>query len=339
MKLAMDIYPLLRPLLFSLAPETAHDVAMKSLLFQSTFKQTDRLPPKVSPRDFAGIQFRNPVGLAAGLDKNADYLDALGTLGFGFIEVGTVTPLAQDGNPQPRLFRLPKNQALINRLGFNNKGVEHLVEQVSKRRYTGVLGINIGKNKDTPEEKAIDDYLICMDAVYPYADYITANVSSPNTAGLRDLQHGQLLEDLVKALTARQKVLTQKHDKRVPVLIKIAPDLDDEQVAAMSDSFNALKIDGLIATNTTLSRDAVSGQQHADESGGLSGGALTDQANNRLALFRDKLSSQIPIIGVGGIVNASDAVHKLAHGADLVQIYSGLIYRGPELVKDILKQL
>lgn len=335
----MDIYPLLKPLLFSLAPETAHNVAMKSLLLQSGLKKTDRLPPEVSPREFAGIHFRNPVGLAAGLDKNADYLDALGTLGFGFIEVGTVTPLAQDGNPKPRMFRLPESKAIINRLGFNNKGVEYLVEQVSKRRYAGVLGINIGKNKDTPEEKAIDDYLICMDAVYEYADYITANVSSPNTAGLRDLQHGQLLHDLVVALKKRQQELAEQHQKQVPVFIKVAPDLDDEQVAAMSDSFNSLGIDGLIATNTTLSREVVSGQQHAEEAGGLSGGAITTLANNRLALFREKLSTDIPIIGVGGIVSAEDAVHKLAHGAGLVQIYSGMIYRGPQLVKDILKQL
>ncbi len=335
----MDIYPLLKPLLFSLDPESAHDMAMKSLKLNACYKKTNRLPPEVSPREFAGIHFRNPVGLAAGLDKNADYLDALGTLGFGFIEVGTVTPLAQDGNPKPRMFRLPKSRAIINRLGFNNKGVQHLVGQVSKRRYAGVLGINIGKNKDTPEEKAIDDYLICMDAVYEHADYITANVSSPNTAGLRDLQHGQLLQDLVVALKKRQRELAEQYNKQVPVFIKVAPDLDDAQVAAMSESFNSLEIDGLIATNTTLSRDVVSGQPNAEEAGGLSGGAITALANNRLALFREKLSSDIPIIGVGGIVNAGDAVHKLAHGAGLVQIYSGMIYRGPELVKDILKQL
>ena len=339
MKAVMDIYPLLKPLLFGLAPETAHHVAMKFLSLQSGFKKKDRLPPKVSSRQFAGIEFRNPVGLAAGLDKNADYLDALGTLGFGFIEVGTVTPLAQDGNPKPRMFRLPESRAIINRLGFNNKGVEYLVKQVSKRRYAGVLGINIGKNKDTPEEKAIDDYLICMDAVFPHADYITANVSSPNTAGLRDLQHGKLLQDLVVTLKKRQQELAQQHQKQVPVFIKVAPDLDDAQVAAMSDSFNSLAIDGLIATNTTLSRDAVTGQQHAEEAGGLSGGAISELANNRLALFRENLSPDIPIIGVGGIVSANDAVQKLARGAGLVQIYSGLIYRGPGLVSDILEQL
>lgn len=335
----MDTYSLIRPLLFSLATETAHTAAMQGLQLQSLFRRLDRLPPEVAPVEVAGIKFRNPVGLAAGLDKNADYLDALGTLGFGFIEVGTVTPLPQDGNPKPRLFRLPAQQALINRLGFNNKGVEHLVKRVSNRRYRGVLGINIGKNKDTPEDKAIEDYLTCLDAVYPHADYITANVSSPNTAGLRDLQHGQLLEDLILALKSRQQDLAESTNRHVPIFIKVAPDLDPQQVSSICDAFNRLGIDGLIATNTTLERGPVSGQQHADEAGGLSGGALTELANQRLGDFRQAVADDIPIIGVGGILSADDARSKFDRGASLIQIYSGLIYHGPGLVKQILKHL
>lgn len=335
----MNIYPLVRPLLFSMSPETAHSLALAGLRAQTILSSKHVAPPTKKSVTVAGIKFNNPVGLAAGLDKNADYLDALGTLGFGFIEVGTVTPRPQPGNPKPRMFRLTDKQAIINRLGFNNKGVEYLVDRVKQRRYTGVLGINIGKNKETSESKALDDYLICLKAVYPYADYITANVSSPNTEGLRALQHGDLLRNLVAGLQAEQVRLAQQHDKQVPLFIKIAPDLNDSEVVQMAEIFNQLKIDGLIATNTTLDRSEIEQHTHASETGGLSGAPLLERANDRMSLFRQHLDKSIAVIGVGGVSEPQDVVAKFNQGADLVQLYSGLVFNGPQLVIDSINHL
>ena len=286
-----------------------------------------------------GLQFQNPVGLAAGLDKNGDYIDALGSLGFGFIEVGTVTPRPQPGNPKPRLFRLPRAEAIINRMGFNNKGVDYLIEQVRKRRYQGVLGINIGKNFDTPIENAVDDYLYCLQKVYPVADYITVNISSPNTPGLRELQHGKLLKSLINRLKSEQFVLREEFGRIVPIAFKIAPDLDADEVQEMAAIFNETKIDALIATNTTSSRDGVEGLPHSQEQGGLSGKPIFKSSTEIMHAFRQQLDSEIPIIAVGGISSVEDAREKFSAGADLVQIYSGLIYQGPGLIKKIIKEI
>ncbi len=286
-----------------------------------------------------GLQFQNPVGLAAGLDKNGDYIDALGSLGFGFIEVGTVTPRPQPGNPKPRLFRLPRAEAIINRMGFNNKGVDYLIEQVKKRRYQGVLGINIGKNFDTPIENAVDDYLYCLQKVYPVADYITVNISSPNTPGLRELQHGKLLKSLINRLKSEQFVLREEFGRIVPIAFKIAPDLDADEVQEMAAIFNETKIDALIATNTTSSRDGVEGLPHSQEQGGLSGKPIFKSSTEIMHAFRQQLDSEIPIIAVGGISSVEDAREKFSAGADLVQIYSGLIYQGPGLIKKIIKEI
>jgi len=286
-----------------------------------------------------GLKFQNPVGLAAGLDKNGDYIDALGSLGFGFIEIGTVTPRPQPGNPKPRLFRLPEAEAIINRMGFNNKGVDYLIEQVKKRRYQGVLGINIGKNFDTPIEKAVDDYLYCLQKVYPEADYITVNISSPNTPGLRALQHGELLKSLINRLKSEQFVLREQYDRYVPVALKIAPDLDAQEIQEMAAIFNELKIDALIATNTTSSRDGVERLSHSQEQGGLSGRPIFKSSTEIMHAFRQQLDPKIPVIGVGGISSAEDAREKFSAGADLVQIYSGLIYLGPNLIKKIIKEI
>lgn len=286
-----------------------------------------------------GIEFPNPVGLAAGVDKNGDYLAALGGLGFGFIELGTVTPRPQAGNPKPRLFRLPRAQAIINRMGFNNKGVDHLVEQVRKAHYRGVLGINIGKNFDTPLERATEDYLIGMRKVYTLADYIVVNVSSPNTTGLRDLQHGELLDELLAAVKGEQLLLTAQHDRYVPVVIKISPDMSDSELDMVADRLLAHSIDGVAATNTTLSRSGVQGLRHADQGGGLSGLPLQQRATDVVRMLHQRLQGRIPIIGIGGIVDADSALEKLHCGASLVQLYSGLTYRGPALVGDILAAL
>lgn len=284
-----------------------------------------------------GLQFRNLVGLAAGLDKNGDYIDALGSLGFGFVEVGTVTPRPQPGNPKPRLFRLPQAEAIINRMGFNNKGVDYLIEQVKKRRYEGVLGINIGKNFDTPVEKAVDDYLYCLRKVYPEADYVTVNISSPNTPGLRELQHGELLENLINRLKAEQFVLREEHGRTVPIAFKVAPDLSEEEIQEMAVIFNATKIDALIATNTTSSRDGVEELPQAKEQGGLSGKPVFKSTTEIMNAFRQQLDSEISIIAVGGISSLENAKEKFSVGADLVQIYSGLIYQGPKLIKKVIK--
>ena len=326
------MYSLIRKFLFTLSPETAHHFSLKSLRLLNKFGLL-RQTLSAKPVSVMGIDFPNRVGLAAGLDKNGEYIDALANLGFGFIEIGTVTPRPQDGNPQPRLFRLPKAEAIINRMGFNNKGIDYLIDQVKQSSFDGVLGINIGKNFDTAVENAVDDYLICLNKAYPYASYITINISSPNTPGLRTLQYGDELRDLLIALKQEQAVLTDKHNKYVPIAIKIAPDLEEHEIKSMADIFLEQKIDCLIATNTTLSREAVKGQEHAEEAGGLSGKPVTQKSTEVIKQFHKHLGDKIPIIGVGGISSTQDAKDKLEAGASLVQIYTGFVYQGADLIK------
>jgi|TARA_B100000073_G_scaffold97032_1_gene77116 dihydroorotate dehydrogenase len=296
-------------------------------------------PTIKKPVTVAGMTFDNPVGLAAGLDKNGDCIDAFASMGFGFVEIGTVTPRPQPGNPKPRLFRIPEKHAIINRMGFNNKGVDHLVEQVKKAQFKGPIGINIGKNKDTEEANALDDYLICLNKVYPYASYVTINISSPNTPGLRNLQYGEALDKLLVGLKAAQETLTQTHGKYVPLFIKIAPDLSDVEIDSIAASLINSKMDGVIATNTTLSRDAVAGLQHAEEMGGLSGSVMTDMSLEVTRKLNKALDRAIPIIGVGGIDSPEAAQARLDAGASLVQVYSAFIYQGPSLVKRIVNAL
>lgn len=289
--------------------------------------------------DVMGLTFPNAVGLAAGLDKNGDYIDALASLGFGFIEIGTVTPRPQQGNPKPRLFRVPQAEGIVNRMGFNNLGVDYLVEQVQKAKFSGVLGINIGKNFDTPIDKAVDDYLIGLSKVYAHASYVTVNISSPNTANLRDLQQKDQLGHLLAALKESQAQLQQQHQRYVPVVVKIAPDMDSEQLHQVAEQLCEHEIDGVIATNTTLSRVGVEGMVNGDEKGGLSGAPLTTRSTEVVAQLSQHLNGILPIIAAGGIMSAEDAQVKLAAGASLVQVYSGLIYRGPSLVRDIVSRL
>ena len=334
------MYWLVRKALFIADPETAHGLALESLRLGHGVGATDLLcKAENMPVTVMGLQFPNPVGMAAGMDKNGDYIDALGSLGFGFIEVGTVTPRPQAGNPKPRIFRLEKAHAMINRLGFNNKGVDHLVRQVKKRQFSGILGINIGKNFDTPNDKAADDYLLCLEKVYPYADYITINISSPNTKGLRDLQDVEQLDNLLGLLNTRRLELTDSLQKRVPLVVKVAPDLKDEQIPAMAGVVVQNEFDGLIATNTTISRETVQGMQHADEQGGLSGAPLKDRSDQVLAAFRAVLPPKVTLIGTGGITSGADAAKKIQLGAELVQFYTGFVYRGPDLVADCLKAI
>ena len=285
-----------------------------------------------------GLRFENPLGLAAGLDKNGDYIDALGGLGFGFIEIGTVTPRPQPGNPRPRLFRLPEAEAIINRMGFNNLGVEHLVANAARRKYRGVLGINIGKNFDTPVERALDDYLFGLERVYGVADYVTVNISSPNTPGLRDLQRAAMLRALIEPLMQKQASLAATSERQVPLVVKVAPDLDSEEIDAMAETFNELQVDGVIATNTTARREGVTGLRHGDEQGGLSGRPLFSLATEVLSRFRRQLDESIALIAAGGVFTQADFEEKLARGADLVQIYTGLIYRGPGIAKTTLER-
>ncbi|WP_320823394.1 quinone-dependent dihydroorotate dehydrogenase [Reinekea sp.] len=334
------MYSVLRKILFFMSGETAHEITMDGLGALSRLHLTGILPKpdQQKPVSLFGLTFPNAVGLAAGLDKNGDYIDALGALGFGFIEVGTVTPKAQPGNAAPRLFRIPEKEAIINRMGFNNKGVDYLVERVKRATYKGVIGINIGKNKDTPEDQAVNDYLYCLDRVYEVADYIVINLSSPNTPGLRDLQFGDNLSQLLTALKQRQKTLDQSLS-HTPILIKIAPDLSDEAVQTLATTFNELEVEGVIATNTTVARDHLSGYRYADEAGGLSGAPVREQANHVLKLFRERLDTKIPLIGVGGVMSAHEAEEKLKVGADLVQLYTGFIYHGPTLVKTAIERL
>jgi len=335
-----NMYSLVRKALFIADPETAHGLALEGLRLGHGVGATQLLcKARDIPVTVMGLEFPNPVGMAAGMDKNGDYIDALGSVGFGFIEVGTITPRPQPGNPKPRIFRLEQANAMINRLGFNNKGVDHLVQQVQKRRYKGVLGINIGKNFDTPNENAADDYLLCLEKVYPHADYITVNISSPNTSGLRDLQAVEQLDGLLGSLNRRRLQLADEFQKRVPLVVKVAPDLEDEQIPDMAESVVRNSFDGLIATNTTISRDAVKGMRHAEEQGGLSGAPVKERSNHVLQAFRSALPPEVALIGTGGITSGADAAEKMQLGADLVQFYTGFVYKGPDLVSDCLKAI
>ena len=330
------MYKLLRPALFQLDPERAHHYTLGGLhaLYSLGLSGIIAPHPAADPRIVMGLTFPNPVGLAAGLDKNGDYIDGLAALGFGCIEIGTVTPLPQPGNPKPRLFRLPQAQAIINRMGFNNDGVDELVENVQRADYRGILGINIGKNAATPIERAADDYLICLRKVYPHASYVAVNISSPNTKNLRQLQGEEALNDLLKSLKAEQQKLADTHGKYVPIALKIAPDMEAVQIAQIARLLMQHRIDGVIATNTTLSRIGVEHLPHGAESGGLSGAPLRDRSTRVIRELNAALQNALPIIGVGGILNGADAAEKIGAGATLVQIYSGLIYRGPALVAE-----
>ena len=335
------MYGFARPLLFRLDAERAHGLALASLdaAHRAGMMQLLAKPPSPLPTEAFGLRFPNPVGLAAGLDKNGAHIDALFALGFGFVEVGTVTPKPQAGNPKPRMFRLPRHRALINRLGFNNQGVDALVANVGRAKRAGILGINIGKNKDTPNENAADDYLFCLERVYPLADYVTVNISSPNTAGLRELQEEQALRRLIGNLRDAQERLAAQHGRRVPVLVKVAPDLSDDDIEAAARVLSDLHVDGVIATNTTVSRINVQTDRRAGEAGGLSGEPLMNKSTTVLRMLRTRLPDSIPLVGVGGILSGADAVKKFAAGASLVQVYSGLIYRGPELIGDCVEAI
>ena len=340
----MNLYPLARTFLFNLDPEAAHDLTLNQLAqTQNTFlDRAYRQPWIADPVQLAGLTFPNRVGMAAGLDKNAKCIDGLGAMGFGFVEVGTVTPLPQPGNDKPRMFRLPDAKALINRLGFNNQGLDVFVANVKKSKFRSqgrLLGLNIGKNAITPIEQATNDYLLGLSGVYEHADYVTVNISSPNTKNLRSLQTDEALDQLLSALNERKMALAEKYQKRVPVFLKIAPDLADAQVAVIAQSLVKHHMDGVIATNTTLSRDAVKGMQHCDEAGGLSGSPVLAGSNRVIRLLRQHLGPQFPIVGVGGILSGYDAVSKIEAGADVVQIYTGLIYKGPALVHEVAKAL
>ncbi len=331
------MYSLARPFLFGLDPERAHALGLSALetAYRSGMNPLLARKPQPFPTRVFGLQFPNPVGLAAGLDKNGAHVDALLALGFGFVEVGTVTPKPQSGNPKPRMFRLPKYRAIINRLGFNNAGVDALVANVSRaRRKDGLLGINIGKNKDTPNESAARDYLHCLERVYPLADYVTVNISSPNTAGLRELQEEQALRQLLGTLREAQERLGAQHRKRVPMLVKLAPDLSDADIDAVGRVLTDLQVDGVVATNTTISRIEIEHSRLAREPGGLSGAPLMNKSTAVLRMLRTRLPDSIPLVGVGGIMSGADAMQKNSAGAALVQIYTGLIYRGPKLIDE-----
>ncbi|MGE4241486.1 quinone-dependent dihydroorotate dehydrogenase [Ramlibacter sp.] len=337
-------YSLARPFLFGLDPETAHELTLASLArLQGTPLQLAYCNAFVEdPVTLAGLRFPNRVGLAAGLDKNARCIDALGGMGFGFVEVGTVTPKPQPGNPKPRMFRLPQADALINRLGFNNDGLDAFVANVQRSSFRSrgrLLGLNIGKNASTPIDQAVTDYGIGLEAVYPHADYVTVNISSPNTQNLRSLQSDEALGGLLATLASQREALAQRHGRRVPLFVKIAPDLDEPQVDAIANALHRYRMDGVIATNTTIARDAVKGLPHAEEAGGLSGAPVREASNRVIAKLRAALGKGFPIIGVGGVMSAQDAVDKIQAGADVVQIYTGLIYRGPQLVDQAARAL
>jgi dihydroorotate dehydrogenase len=336
-----QLYPLFRPLLFALDPEAAHDATFRALdaaAHLGLARIVAPRPPRL-PVTAMGIEFPNPVGLAAGLDKNAAHLAGLATLGFGFLEAGTVTPRPQPGNPKPRMFRLRESEALINRLGFNNDGVERFVANVKRSSYRGVLGINLGRNFDTPNARAADDYVGGLRAVYAHASYVTVNISSPNTRGLRDLQSDEMLAALLARLKAEQKALAQTHGRHVPLVVKIAPDLTANAIRGVARLLVAHRIEGVIATNTTIARDAVAGQAHADEQGGLSGRPLFEKSNAVIRTLARTLDGALPIIGVGGILSGADAKAKIDAGATLVQLYTGLVYRGPALVAECVEAL
>lgn len=342
--MALLPYALARPLLFGLNPEAAHDVTIGLLArMQHTPLICAVAQSRVDdPVTIAGLRFPNRIGMAAGLDKNGRCIDGLGAIGFGFIEVGTVTPRAQPGNPKPRMFRLPEANALINRLGFNNEGLNAFIANVQRARFRasgGMLGLNIGKNASTPIERAADDYLACLDGVYPHADYVTVNISSPNTKNLRDLQSDEALDRLLGAVRERADTLATRHGRKAPIFVKIAPDLDESQITLIAATLRKTGIDGVIATNTTVSRDKVNHLRHGKETGGLSGAPLLEASNRVIAQLRSVLGKSYPIIGVGGVMKGTDAVAKLRAGADLVQVYTGFIYRGPELVLEAARAL
>lgn len=329
------LYSLAKSLLFSLPPETAHQLSLTGISLAERLGLIRVSTATIEqPVTLMGLSFPNPVGLAAGLDKNGDHIDGLAALGFGFIEVGTVTPRPQPGNPKPRLFRLPQATAIINRMGFNNLGVDHLVSQVERARYRGILGINIGKNFDTPVERAAGDYLACLDRVYAHASYVTVNISSPNTQGLRSLQSSDALAGLLEPLKNRQQQLASQHGRHVPLVVKIAPDLTREDVEGIASLLRRFEIDGVIATNTTISREGVQGLLHGDETGGLSGAPVRASSTRVLRELVQALDGALPVIGVGGITDAVSAAEKISAGADLVQLYTGFIYRGPELIRE-----
>lgn len=333
------MYSLLRPLIFRLEPEQAHHTTLAMLKLAARFGLTAPVPPRSRPTELMGLQLPNPVGLAAGLDKNGEYIDALAALGFGFIEIGTVTPRPQDGNPQPRLFRLPEQQAIINRMGFNNHGIDAMIRNIENSRFKGILGINIGKNAVTPIENAADDYLICLEKAYAHASYITVNISSPNTKNLRALQGGDELSALLEALKNKQAQLAAAHGKYVPLAVKIAPDLDEAQIDDIAHVVKSVEMDGIIATNTTIDKSSLGNHPLAGEQGGLSGLPVREKSNQVLKLLAERIDGKLPIIGVGGIMNGADAAEKIRLGAGAVQVYSGLIYRSPELIKECLAAL
>ncbi|MDE2083322.1 MAG: quinone-dependent dihydroorotate dehydrogenase [Xanthomonadaceae bacterium] len=335
------MYSLARPFLFCLDAERAHDLALIAIEAAYRTGLNPLLAAKLAPlpAKIFDIEFPNPVGLAAGLDKNGAHIDALAALGFGFIEVGTTTPQPQPGNPKPRMWRLPEHLAVINRLGFNNAGVDALVRNAERARYSGVLGINIGKNKDTSNDRAVDDYLFCLERVYARANYVTVNISSPNTQGLRDLQEEETLKRFIGTLREAQEKLAAQHGTRKPMLLKIAPDLSEAELDGMAAVLLAAKIDGLICTNTTIDRSAIAGAPHAEEAGGLSGKPLFQKATSVLRRMAKRLEGKIPLVGVGGILDGTDAADKISAGASLVQFYSGLIYRGPALIGECVEAI
>ena len=334
-------YPLVRKALFQLDPEHAHELTFRQLrrLSGSPFEFLIRQSLPAKPVSCMGLSFKNPLGLAAGLDKDGECIDAFGAMGFGFVEVGTVTPRPQAGNEKPRLFRVVEAEGLINRMGFNNRGVDNLIENVKKARFGGILGINVGKNKDTPVENGKDDYLLCMEKVYPYAGYIAVNISSPNTPGLRSLQYGDALDELLAAIKNKQAELQQRHHKYVPVAVKIAPDLSEEELVQIADSLVRHNIDGVIATNTTLDRKLIHGLNYCEQAGGLSGRPVQLRSTEVIRRLSLELQGRLPIIGVGGIDSLTAAREKMQAGASLIQLYSGFIYHGPRLIKDIINAI
>ncbi|MCP1661031.1 quinone-dependent dihydroorotate dehydrogenase [Neisseria perflava] len=333
------MYSLARNLLFKIDAEKTHHFTLDSLKTVHKLGLIPLADKRTKPTKLMGLSLPNPVGLAAGLDKNGDYIDALGALGFGFLEIGTVTPKPQPGNPQPRLFRVPEYQGIINRMGFNNDGIDKMIQNIAKSSYKGVLGINIGKNAVTPIENAADDYLICLEKAYAHADYITVNISSPNTKKLRALQGGDELSALLETLKNKQAQLAAAHEKYVPLAVKIAPDLDEAQIADIAHVVKQVEMDGIIATNTTIDKSSLGSHPLAGEQGGLSGRPVREKSNQVLQLLAEHLDGALPVIGVGGILSGDDAKEKIHLGATAVQVYSGLIYQGPKLVKDCLKAL
>ncbi len=330
------LYDLIRPLVFNFAPEQAHGLTLKTLARAEKCGVLPRVNPHTQPTTLMGLALPNPIGLAAGMDKNGECIDGLAALGFGFIEIGTVTPRPQAGNPKPRLFRSPEHQAIINRMGFNNDGIDQMIRNITRSQYRGVLGINIGKNATTPIENAADDYLICLEKAYAHASYITVNISSPNTQNLRSLQGGDELSKLLTALKNKQAALATQHSRYVPLAVKIAPDLDEAQIADIAHVVLQTEMDGIIATNTTIDKSALGASPLAQEAGGLSGAPVREPSNRVLKALAQELASKVPIIGAGGVLSGKDAAEKIQLGATAVQIYSGMVYRGPELVKECL---